>query len=405
MTARTAYTASRKQQLPEIALAAADELLSAERLERILSFHGGALPVVSSYIAVPATPGDAHRVAMTKADSLLHEVRTRQDDRNLEHDARLSLREDIENIEAAVDLIANMPETLAIISCSRAGMLEVVRLPREVRDRVVIDERPWVRPMVAVLEEYRRCFAVHIDRESAHAWELYLGQVRDVGSLPRASSVPGASLQEVNQRRDPHKAEAHEKRYLRVLADALEELLASDQNAVLTLGGHEAELPRVQELLPRALQERLVGTFTVDHSAITLGAIQEQAGAVLERFELDQQRRRVAEVLEAAAAGGHGAVGLDACLWAASVAAVKTLYVQDGATRPGVVCDRSRWLASTGEACPVCGELMRHTPDVINELTEAVIDEGGSVFHVRAETELAEQLAACALRFELPSPA
>jgi peptide chain release factor subunit 1 len=40
---------------------------------------------------------------------------------------------------------------------------------------------------------------------------------------------------------------------------------------------------------------------------------------------------------------------------------------------------------------------------VIDELTEAVIDEGGSIHHVRAETELAEELVACALRFELPS--
>jgi peptide chain release factor subunit 1 len=298
-----------------------------------------------------------------------------------------------------------MPETLAIVSCSRAGMLEVVRLPRAVRDRIVVDERPWVRPLVAVLDEYRRCFAVLVDRESAHAWELYLGQLRDAGPLPPSGRARRGDLAEVNQRRDPHKAETHERRYLRLVADALEELLAGDRNALLALGGHEDELARFRELLPRALQERLAGTFAVDHSAVTRGAIEEQAGAVLERYELEQQRRRLAEVFEAAAAGGHGAVGLDACLWAASVAAVETLYVQEGALHPGVVCDRSRWLASAGERCPVCGAEMRQTPDVINELTEAVIDEGGSVSHVRAETELAEALVACALRFELPTRA
>jgi len=76
--------------------------------------------------------------------------------------------------------------------------------------------------------------------------------------------------------------------------------------------------------------------------------------------------------------------------------------VQEGTIRPGVVCDRSRWLASSGERCPVCGEQTRHTPDVINELTEALIDEGGSIHHVRAETELSEQLVAGSLRFALP---
>lgn len=127
------------------------------------------------------------------------------------------------------------------------------------------------------------------------------------------------------------------------------------------------------------------------------------AEQVLDRYELERQRQRVAEVLDSAAAGGRAAVGLEACLWAGSAAAVSELYLQDGAISPGVVCDRSRWLAAAGELCPVCGEPMRHTPDVINELAEAVIDEDGSVHHVRAEAGLAAQQVACALRFDLPN--
>jgi hypothetical protein len=37
------------------------------------------------------------------------------------------------------------------------------------------------------------------------------------------------------------------------------------------------------------------------------------------------------------------------------------------------------------------------------ELVEAVIDEGGAVEHVQAETELAEHLVAALLRFPLPA--
>jgi peptide chain release factor subunit 1 len=39
---------------------------------------------------------------------------------------------------------------------------------------------------------------------------------------------------------------------------------------------------------------------------------------------------------------------------------------------------------------------------VIDELVEAVIDEGGSIHHVRADAELREYLAAALLRFPLP---
>jgi peptide chain release factor subunit 1 len=51
----------------------------------------------------------------------------------------------------------------------------------------------------------------------------------------------------------------------------------------------------------------------------------------------------------------------------------------------------------------VCGTPTRHTPDVIDELTERVIDEGGSVEHVAIDTELEPQLVGAVLRFPLPS--
>ncbi len=390
---------------PSNSRVSSDEFLSIERIERIERMSGGGLPVLSMYVDLAPGPGDVHASAITKADSLLHEVRPLQEDREFDHDARLSLRGDIETIEELVEQSANAPGALAIISCSGAGALEVVHLPRAVvRDRIMVDETPWVRPLLAVLEQHHRCLAVVVDRETAHAWELYLGQVRDRGTLVRESRGP--SPHGSSERTAQHKAEEREKHHFRRVAEALDGLLGSDRRGVVALGGHEDELHHLLELLARPVRDRVAGTFAIDPAATgNAGSVRDRAQEVLERYELDQQRRSVANVLARAAAGEKAVVGLDACLWAGSVAAVASLYVQDGAIHPGVVCDRSRWLAASGELCPVCGAQLRETSDVINELTETVIEEGGSVCQVRAETELSEQLAACSLRFELPGHA
>ncbi len=400
MSASKTETAAARRRTPEVALAEADEFLTADRLERIMRFHGGPLPVVSMYVTIPPVTGDAHRVAAAKVDSLLHDLRGREE--GLDHNARVSLRGDIERIEAVRNLAANTPGTLAIVSCSGAGMLEVVRLPRAVRDRVVVDETPWVRPMLAVLEEHPRCFAVLVDRRSTHAWELYLGRLRDVGPLPDGREAPRARSEPVNERRAPHKAEEVERRHLRSVAAALEDVFASHPDAVLVLGGHEEELAHLLELLPRPVEERLAGSFAADHTSLSAGDVEAQAAVALDRYELEEQRRRVADVFERAAANGHAVVGLERCLWAGSMAAIDDLYVQGAATAPGVVCDRSRWFAVSGELCPVCGEQTRATDDVLDELADAVVHEGGKVHHVWAETELRELIVACSLRFQLP---
>lgn len=50
----------------------------------------------------------------------------------------------------------------------------------------------------------------------------------------------------------------------------------------------------------------------------------------------------------------------------------------------------------------MCGRATRHTPDLIDELVQAVIDEDGSVRHIQAPAELADRMVAAYLRFPLP---
>jgi peptide chain release factor subunit 1 len=79
---------------------------------------------------------------------------------------------------------------------------------------------------------------------------------------------------------------------------------------------------------------------------------------------------------------------------------VKDLH--DGATATRVICDRDGWLALSSDTCLLDGAPTRRTSDVINELVEAVIDEGGSIEHVRADTALKDHLVGASLRFPLP---
>ena len=52
--------------------------------------------------------------------------------------------------------------------------------------------------------------------------------------------------------------------------------------------------------------------------------------------------------------------------------------------------------------CPLCGNPTRRAPGVIDEPVEAVIDEGGSINHVKADTKLKDCALAATLRFPLP---
>ncbi|MEA2254382.1 MAG: peptide chain release factor subunit 1 [Solirubrobacteraceae bacterium] len=377
-------------------------MITVETIERIVGFDGGGLPVVSMYVGVDVDPGT--RAVRTRVASLAHELKPMLENGSLAHAARVSLRSDIERIETAATQERWAPGTAAIFSCSGAGLYEEVLLPRAVRDRVVADATPWVRPMLAVLDEYHRACVVVVDRESAATWELFGGDMRPLShvtdEVQRKRDYAGwHGLEERGVR---NRAGELAKRHFRRVAGMVGDLCHRSGHDMVIVGGHREEVPRFMELLPNEVRSCVAGTFSVDPRTATVGTIRRCAGEIVERYERDEERAHVARVLDTAAAGGLAAVGLGRCLWAGSVAAIQELLVEEGTAAPGVVCERRHWLGRTGATCPVCGARARPTVDVLDELVEAVIDGGGAIEHVRAGTDLRELAVAAALRFPLP---
>ncbi len=367
-------------------------MITTETINRIVGFTGNGLPVVSLYVRVPTDLSSRGAMVSSQVDSRLHEMRPMAEDHAPGHDAMMSIRGDIDRIAEAVEEQRWSPGAVALFSCSGRGFFEQVQLPRGVRDRVIVDETPWVRSMLAVLDEYHRCCIAVVHRDSARTWELYLDEMHEAGTL-RLSADPG---------RNDHKADELTKRHFRQVVTMLEELSRTDGCELLTIGGHRPELPRFLEFLPYDLRGRVAGTFLVDEATFTVGDVKQQASAIVGRYERSEEERQVAETVETAAAGGLAAIGLPPCLWAGSVGAVAHLMVQDGAVTPGVICDQDRWRALAGQTCPLCEHPVRRVPDIIDELVQMVIDEGGSIKHIGADTVLKEHLVAASLRFPLP---
>lgn len=376
-------------------------MLTAETVDRIVQFDGRSLPVTSIYAAVDAGPGRRDDL-LARMSSMLDRIRPMVKNGSLGHEARLSVRADIARIKAALARERWKPGTIAIFSCSGRDLYEEVALPQRVRDRVMVDAAPYVRPMLAVLDELHRTCVVLVDKASACVWEVYQDELRELRNIrSQALRKPNfaAGLAEYRVR---NKADELSKRHYRRVAQELEGLFAAGGLDLLIIGGHDYEVPAFAEFLPAALRSRVAGTFSVDPGAATATQIRGHAEAILADYERDQERQLVGGIFERVLTGGLGAAGLPDCLWAGSIAAAQTVVILDGAQQPGVACDRSRWLGLEGESCPLCGQPTRPVPDVIGELAEAVAAESGSVRHVAEDDRLRDYQVAAELRFQLP---
>jgi peptide subunit release factor 1 (eRF1) len=375
-------------------------MITAEQVNRIIQFQGDGLPVVSLYVCVE--PGISQEEVHSRVTSLVDQLDPLAKDGSTEHERRLSLRADIQRIKESLGDQVWQPKAMAVFSCSGNDLFEEVVLPDRVRDQIVVDEAAFVRPMLAVLDEYHRSCVVLIDKQSVRVWELYQDEMPELTRLEdrlrRSDYAAGRGKDRLR-----HTEDEQNKQHYRRVSGILDELFRAGLYDLLIVGGHEFEVPAFLEFLSHDLRDRIAGTFSIEPTTARVAEIRAKAEAVVQQYERDEEHRLVAEVLGTAAAGGLAAVGIAKCLWAASVAAIRLLLVQQRAPVRGVVCDDSGWLALSGETCPLCGKPTRHTPDVVDELVHAVIDEGGSVKHVEAGTKLDEFGLAAALRFPLPA--
>jgi hypothetical protein len=380
-------------------------MITAETIDRITRFDSHGLPVVSVYMEVPLDPSDRNAIR-ARAESLLQQLDPLAEDESLDHEAKMSVRQDMSRIGDAVRMERFDAGSVAFFSCSGADLFEEVPLPRAVHDRVMVDGTPWVRPMLAVLDEYHRLGIVIVDSRGAQVWELYQDELREEGrvrdkNLRKPDYAGGWMGWSAYPARN--KMEEYTKRHFRRVAQVLTDLDRGQRYDVIVVGGHVGEIQAFVEELPNTVRDKVIGTFEVDPNTVDRGLLKEQGGRFLEAYERDQERRMVADVFERAAEGRPAAIGLRQTLWAGSMSAIGQLLVQDGLVTPGVVCDNCGWLGVSGDTCPVCTNQLRQTPDVIDELVEAVIDESGSVEHVVAEdTQLNERGVAAELRFPLP---
>ncbi|RMF39526.1 MAG: hypothetical protein D6753_13635 [Planctomycetota bacterium] len=378
-------------------------MLSRSTLNRILELRSEEAPIVSVYVdSRPTSPNGPVRLRLK---NLIKHARELGETLGLSHAAKQSLREDLERLEALEEpLTTPSAPGYAIFACSALGFYEIVPLPRSVRDSITVDNDPYVRPMLAILDEYRRFCAVVVDRRQAAVYEFFMGELLDtdirISEGVRKKNYAGHyGLKEHNVR---NHAEEVANRHYRAVASLLFDRFKANEYDLLFVGGHEDTNQEFIPFLHPYVRQRVAGTFVVDPATVTPAELKEICSRLEREYEEREERELVQQLLDGAVKERQAVLGIERTLDAANVAAISTLLVQDGAVVPGVVCDSCGWLGLEGDRCPNCQSDTRKAPDILDELAEDVISEGGTVEHIASDTPLKQHVVGAMIRFPVP---
>jgi peptide chain release factor subunit 1 len=275
-------------------------------------------------------------------------------------------------------------------------------MPRRIWDCALAGPQPYLRPIQAVLDEYRKVAAVVLDARGAEIVTFHMGEVLDRQVVEaeelRKSNLSGwYGLEERRHRQHAEEARNH---MFREVAGRLDRLRRNSGVDLVLVGGQE----EVTNALLSFLDERvrsITDTFVIDLNTLTPALLASRVSEIEEAFERAEETRQVEEAYAAVSAGDLAVVGIGPVLGAVNRHAVARLLLHDGASLEGSICRSCGVLSLPVKMCLECGGEVVHLPDLLEALSRSVVDTGGSVEHVMAPTRLAEDLVAARLRFKI----
>jgi peptide chain release factor subunit 1 len=370
-------------------------------MDRLKLIESASLPILSVYLNLAPERIERRSIGARLRD-LLQPMERLAASGDLDHRSSMSLRAGVRLVlDMTPELRSELGSGIAVFVCDGLGLEEHLTMPPKVWDNAIVGPRPYLRPIQAVLDEYRRVAAVVVDARGAEIVVYHMGEVLDrhvieAEELRKADIAGWYGLEEWRHR---NHAEEARNRLFREVAERLDRLCRDSGVALVLIGGQDDATSGLLPFLDHRVAA-MTRVFVADVHTLTPSLLSSTVSRLEESFEREEERRQVEETYAAAAEGDLAVIGVERVLRAANHLAVARLFLHDGAIRQGSMCSACGALSLPVDVCLECGGETTAIPDVFESLSRSVVDGGGSVEHVMADTRLAGDLVAAKLRFE-----
>ena len=269
---------------------------------------------------------------------------------------------------------------LTVLSCLSLGLWQILRLPVPVHDQLVVSDRPYLRPLATLRDEFESYLVVLIDAGTARFFAVRLGTAEEIADVE--SDVPPAT--EDNVERIGHRRDTYLHRHAKTVVQRAEVLWREQDFDWLIIGGTEPALGELHDQLPRALRERLAVGLHLSPKTET-PKILEYVLDVEREHEQRIEKQRVDELITTAKKGGAAVMGLDATLLAIVEKRVQLLILEEEYRPAGWVCSNCHFMGATNqEYCPLCGSTLKPESDIVELALERVLDQDGDIEVLRS---------------------
>jgi peptide subunit release factor 1 (eRF1) len=295
-------------------------------------------------------------------------------------------------------------KTLVLFCDPARGLWWQRELQVEVTTEARWSPKPWLRPLLDLLEGSERIAAVLIDKHRARILTVDATGVTQetewISDVPARHVATGTDhiWSQAQMERDHNN---HLKSHARRAVDELDALVKRKRLSRIMIGGPVEATSVFAAELPKRLQSMVVGTVPGPLD-VTDDKLVSELRAVQQKIEHENDARMVEAMITAAKKGDRAVLGVADTLSAIQEGRVYRMVVARQYRTEGKECPSCRLLVTdSADECPGCGGELESAPDLVNRASHRVIEQAGRVQLVSGEAakKLADEGMGAILRF------
>jgi peptide chain release factor subunit 1 len=352
-------------------------MITQAELQQLFDFEPGQQPVLSLYLNV-----DPSRRSKDKYMLWLR--------KHLKEVSRQADPDDIERVERYFGFEYDWQgKSVACFTCTQANLWQVFTLAVPMEDGVYVSDLPHIKPLTDLMDRHEPYGVALVDREGARLFRIHMGEIVEtagtLGEETKRHKQGGWAAQKLQRYEDIQASHN-----LRSAANVAIDFFQQGQARRIVLAGTEETVSQFHSLLPRAWQDKVVGTIPMDMNASETEVL-TKSWTIVDEVQSNEQAALVERIITSAAKGEGATVGLSATLAALQEERTHMLVIAEGFSAPGYRCTQCSYVAAVDEGmCPYCGSSMSRVEDAVEYAVKRMLEMGGQVESIRDEPALVE---------------
>ncbi|MCC6544264.1 MAG: hypothetical protein IT392_07145 [Nitrospirae bacterium] len=304
------------------------------------------------------------------------------------------VKEDVKKIETYLKSAkTEFKKSLVIISSTQLDMWEIYHLSVPLKNQVVIDKTPYLKPLTSIMEQNRSYAVALVDRVHARLFNIQLGEIAEYAEL-LTPDIPGkhkkGGWQGRNENRFRRHIDQHIHFHLRDVVTKLEGLLVKGEVSHIIIGGSEESLLLFTKMLSQPITAKTAGTFTADMHAGN-DEILEKSMQIIRGVEKTGEEGLVEELVTRASKNGSAAAGLEDVLSQMQKGNIHHLVYLAGFSSSGYKCQSCDFLTIQDlKTCPFCNTALENVEHLIDFTIQKAIDMGSQISAIAENRQLQE---------------